>query len=210
VNRAIVMVGAGGHAKVCIELLEAMGEMVAFCIGAADASGSCLAVPILPGDEHVARLRHEGFTRAFIAVGNNAARLRLGRQVAGLGFELVNAISPTAVVSPSVTLGSGVALMAGVVVNAETTIDDLAIVNTGAIVDHNGHIGEAAHVAPQCGLAGNVTVGRCSFLGIGTKVIPGCRIGEEVMIGAGGVVIADVPDGVTAVGVPARIVSSPV
>jgi UDP-perosamine 4-acetyltransferase len=210
VNQAIVVVGAGGHAKVCIELLQAMGQTVAFCIGADDASGSCLGVPVLPGDEHIARLRQDGFDRAFIAVGNNEARLRLGGQVTDLGFELVNAISPAALVSPSARLGSGVALMAGVVINAATTIDDLAIINTGATIDHDCYIGVAAHVAPQSGLAGNVTVGSCSFLGVGTKVIPGCHIGEGVIIGAGGVVISDVPDGVTVVGVPTRIVSKTV
>jgi UDP-perosamine 4-acetyltransferase len=111
------------------------------------------------------------------------------------------------VVSPSASIGRGVAIMAGVVVNANAAIDDLAIVNTGATIDHDCSIGVAAHIAPQSGLAGNVVVGACSFLGIGTKVIPGCRIGSNVMIGAGGVVISDVADGVTAVGVPIRVLT---
>jgi UDP-perosamine 4-acetyltransferase len=100
--------------------------------------------------------------------------------------------------------------MAGVVINAESVIADLVIVNTGATIDHDCVIGLAAHIAPQSGLAGNVTVGSETFIGIGTKVIPGVCIGEHVMIGAGGVVISDLPDGVTAVGVPVRIVSTSV
>jgi UDP-perosamine 4-acetyltransferase len=205
VSLGIVVVGAGGHAKVCIELLRAMGEDVVFCIGGEDAVGDCLGVPILAGDDHIAELRTRGFDRAFIAVGNNRVRRKLGAEVVAAGYRLVNAVSPTAVVSPSARLGAGIAIMAGVVINAESTIGDLAIINTGATVDHDCSIGEAAHVAPQSALAGNVTVGACSFLGIGTIVVPGCDIGDEVMIGAGGVVIADVPAGVTAVGVPVRV-----
>jgi UDP-perosamine 4-acetyltransferase len=205
VSLGIVVVGAGGHAKVCIELLRAMGEDVAFCIGGDDAVGDCVGVPVLAGDDHIAELRARGFDRAFIAVGNNRVRRKLGDDVAAAGYRLVNAVSPTAVVSPSARLGTGIAIMAGVVINAESTIGDLAIINTGATVDHDCAIGEAAHIAPQSALAGNVTVGTCSFLGIGTTVIPGCAIGDEVTIGAGGVVIADVPAGVTAVGVPVRV-----
>jgi UDP-perosamine 4-acetyltransferase len=207
VSRGIVVVGAGGHAKVCIELFRAMSLPVDLCIGSSDSPADCLGVPVLPGNDHIARLRSEGYDRAFIAVGNNGVRRRLGELATAAGYALVNAISPNAVVSPSATLGRGVAIMSGVVINAESVVRDLAIINTGATIDHDCVIGEAAHVAPQSGLAGNVSVGCCSFLGVGTKVIPGCRIGDDVIIGAGGVVISDIPDGVTAVGVPARIVS---
>jgi UDP-perosamine 4-acetyltransferase len=205
VSSGIVVVGAGGHAKVCIELLRAMGEDVAFCIGANDARGDCLGVPILAGDDRVSDLRTDGFDRAFVAVGDNRVRRKLGAAVVTAGYRLVNAVSPTAVVSPSARLGVGIAIMGGAVINAESTIGDLVIINTGATVDHDCSIGEAAHIAPQSALAGNVRVGACSFLGIGTTVVPGCDIGEEVVVGAGGVVISDVPDGVTAVGVPVRV-----
>ena len=203
----IVLVGAGGHAKVCIELLQAMGERVAWCVGGADSPDNCLGVPVLRGDENVTRLRSEGYTRLFVAIGSNRLRERLATLGVEQGFHLVNAISPTAVISPSARLGRGIAVMAGVVINAESVVDDLAIINTGATVDHDCRIGRAAHIAPQCALAGNVLVGRQSFLGVGCKVIPEIEIGDDVTVGAGGVVIADLQEGVTAVGVPARILA---
>jgi UDP-perosamine 4-acetyltransferase len=204
VNPAVVIVGAGGHAKVCIELLRAMGTPIACCIGGGDSPDTCLGVPVLKGDEHIARLRSEGHAFAFIAVGANAVRQRLGASARALGYELVNAISPSAIVSPTVRLGSGIAIMAGVVINADTSIGDLAIVNTSASIDHDGVIDEAAHVAPQCGLAGNVTVGPRSFLGVGCKVIPGVSIGADVVAGAGSVIVADVAPNARIAGVPAR------
>jgi UDP-perosamine 4-acetyltransferase len=202
----IIVVGAGGHAKVCIELLRAMGETVAYCVGGDDSPGQCLGVPVLLGDENLARLRSEGYSRLFVAIGSNGLRERLGALGSEQGYELANAISPQAVISPSVTVGNGVAIMSGVVINAESVIEDLAIINTGATVDHECRIGRAAHIAPQCALAGNVTVGNQTFLGIGCKVIPEIRIGERVTIGAGGVVISHIAPGATAIGVPAKVI----
>lgn len=205
-KQPVIIVGAGGHAKVCIELLQAMGETVLCCVGASDSPPTCLGLPVLHGDHHLARLREEGHTRAFVALGPNRLRAKLGQQVRELGYELVNAVSPAAVVSPSARLGAGIAIMAGAVINAEASIGDLAIVNTGATVDHDCSIGAAVHLAPQCALAGNITVGAGTFLGVGCKVIPGIDIGTYSTIGAGAVVIGQVPSNVTAVGVPARVV----
>lgn len=208
-KKGIVIVGAGGHAKVCIELLWAMGRDVACCIaGEANGASSCMGVPIIVGDGQLSGLRAEGFDDVFIAIGSNSLRQRLGATATSLGYRLVNAISPTAKISPSAQLGRGIAVMAGVVINAETTIEDLAIINTGATIDHDCRIGAATHVAPQCALAGNVTVGTGSFLGIGCKVVPGRTIGENAMIGAGGVVISDIPARATAVGVPAKVIKT--
>ncbi|WP_431108535.1 acetyltransferase [Variovorax paradoxus] len=200
----VVIVGAGGHAKVCIELLRAMNKPVAFCIGAEGSESSCLGVPVLQGDAHLEELRRAGYASAFIAVGSNALRQRLGALAKGLGYELVNAISPTAAVSPTARLGCGIAIMAGAVVNADTCIGDLVIVNTSASIDHDGRIGEAAHVAPHCGLAGNVTLGPRVFLGIGCKLIPGVSIGADVVAGAGSVIISDIPDQSRIAGIPAK------
>ena len=203
-NREIVMIGAGGHAKVCIELLQAMGESIAFCIADANAPSHCLGVPVLSGDEQLARLRAEGYARVFVAIGANRVRVRLAAAATELGYELANAISPRAVVSPSARLGQGIAIMAGAVVNADTEIGDLAIVNTGATVDHDCVVGAAAHIAPQCALAGTVSVGAAAFLGVGSKVIPGISIGAGATLGAGSVVIRNIADGTTAVGIPAK------
>lgn len=203
----IVIIGAGGHAKVCIELLKAQGDLVAFCIGSADSSDTCLGVPVLKSDEHLTTLRREGYSKVFVAIGSNALRNRLAKTATDLGYELVNAFSPSAVISPSAKIGKGVAIMAGAVVNAEATIDDLCIINTGATVDHDCQIGRAAHIAPQSALAGNVHIGKESFVGIGTKIIPTICVGECVMIGAGSVVISNVDSKTTVVGVPAKAIN---
>ena len=203
-TRGVIVIGGSGHAKVCVELLRDMGRQVAFCVGGEDSGASCLGVPVLHGDENLERLAREGFRQAFVAIGANGLRQRLGATARELGFELVNAISPRATISPTARIGQGVAIMAGAVINADTELGDFTIVNTCASVDHDGRIGEAVHIAPHVGLAGNVTVGERSFLGIGCKVIPGVGIGADVVAAAGAVIVSDVVSGSRVVGVPAK------
>lgn len=202
-TKPVVVMGAGGHAKVCIEILRET-RPVAACIGNAHGGSDCLGVPVIEGDEQLSAFRLQGIAHAFVAIGSNSVRARMGAFVAEQGFELVNAVSSSAVVSPSVRLGAGVAVMAGAVINAATDIADLVVINTGATVDHDCVLGRAVHIAPQCALAGSVTVGDGSMLGVGAIVLPGVRIGANVVVGAGAVVREDVPDGATVVGVPAR------
>ncbi|MFA5171088.1 MAG: acetyltransferase [Sulfuriferula sp.] len=204
-KNSVVVLGGGGHAKVVIEILRAAGYQVNYCVGGEDSPATCLDVPVLQGDEQLIKLREAGNSLLFPAIGSNRIRERATAHAVTLGFELVNAISPFAIISPSVVLGKGIAIMSGAIINAESHIEDLAIINTGATVDHDCRIGFCAHIAPQCALAGNVTVGQRAFLGISTTVIPDITIGDNTMIGAGGVVISDIPSSTTALGHPARI-----
>lgn len=205
--RKTVIVGAGGHAKVVVDLFrEAGGHELAGLIDSVAIGTLVNGLPIIGSDDDFARLRNEGITHAHVAIGNNHRRLALARDLQELGFTLTNAISPAAVISPSAILGGGIAIMAGAVVNADSRLDDACILNTCSSLDHDGHIAEGAHVGPGCALAGNVRVGRLAFLGVGTCAIPGTEIGEEAVIGAGSCVIRSVPAGATAYGVPARVV----
>ncbi|MDG2521280.1 acetyltransferase [Caulobacter segnis] len=201
----VIVLGAGGHAKVVIELLRASGHEVFGVLDADPTPRTVVDAPVIGDDSRLESLKAEGVTHAFIAIGDNGLRLRLGRKAQRAGLELVNAVSPFARVSPSARLGVGIAIMAGAVINAESDIRDLAIINTGAVIDHDGLICEAAHVAPGCALAGDVTVGQRAFLGVGSSVIPGRHIGEDAVVGAGACVVHDIPASALAMGVPARV-----
>jgi UDP-perosamine 4-acetyltransferase len=204
VNNAVVVLGAGGHAKVVIEILEGIpGLSVHGCTSAEPGALPVLGYPVLGADDILPGLFNSGVRHAFVAVGDNRARLRAMREVTSLGFTLVQAVSPRAIVSARIRIGLGVAIMPGAVVNPDSELGDGAIVNTGATVDHDCRVGECAHIAPGVNLAGNVTIGTGAFVGIGSRVIPGRSIGEWAVVGAGTVVIRDVPPGVTVAGVPA-------
>lgn len=205
-SKAVVILGSGGHAKVVIELVRAEGKyQIKGCTGLGESGFVLGDVPILGTDSVLPAMLANGAKKAFVAIGDNHLRLRLFVQVSEMGFELINAISPDAVVSPSATLGRGIAIMAGAIISASTQIGDGAIINTNAGVDHDCRIGSGAHIGPGSVLAGNVEIGRETFLGVGTCVVPGVRVGSRTIVGAGSVVVRDIPDGVTAMGVPARI-----
>lgn len=204
--RKVVVIGAGGHAKVVIDILKSDPTVcLAGCTTKAPGS-EVSGIPILGDDSVLPRLYKEGVQHAFVAIGDNWLREKLCRQTTEAGFELVNAISPRAFIAESATLGSGIAVMAGAVIHAEAHIGDYAVINTNASVDHECRIGTACHIAPGSTLSGNVTVGTGTLLGTGTKVIDGIRIGEWSVVGAGATVVRDIPDDCTAVGVPARVI----
>jgi sugar O-acyltransferase (sialic acid O-acetyltransferase NeuD family) len=145
------------------------------------------------------------FSTALVAIGNAAVRLQWLPRLASAGYELPVVIHPIAWVSPSAQLGSGSVVFAQVAIQAQAVIGTGAILNTGCSVDHDAQLGNGVHICPGARLAGEVQVRDRSWIGIGSSVIQQIRIGADVTVGAGAVVVRDLPDGVTAVGVPARV-----
>jgi UDP-perosamine 4-acetyltransferase len=200
-----VVIGAGDHAKVVLEAIRAAGGYdVVGLVDPKPRLAHVLDIPVLGGDEILAKLRQEGVTAAVVALGDNALRQRLGRQAGDLGFSLPAILHPSALLSPSARVGAGVVVMARAVIGTETMIAELVIVNTGAVIDHDNEIGAAAHIAPSAALGGNVRVGARTLIGIGSAVRPGVAIGADAVVGAGSAVVADVPPGSVIGGVPAR------
>lgn len=200
-SAGVVVIGAGGHAKVVIaSLLDAglpvravvdddPGKEGTRILGVVVSGGH----PPLPGDSEAPTV---------IAVGDNRARRELARRYPDRRWLTV--IHPTAYVHPSASLGPGTVIFAGSIVQPGVRIGSHCIVNTGATIDHDCRIGDFSHVAPGSHLSGGVRLGRGAFLGIGSAAVPGVEIGEWTVVGAGGVVVGDLPDRVTAVGAPAR------
>jgi UDP-perosamine 4-acetyltransferase len=201
--RRIVVIGAGGHAKVVVDLLRARADYeIVGCLGAG--SDSVAGVPVLGGDDLLPSLRRDGVTCVALGIGDNAVRTRLGREAVSKGFEAPALIHPRAVVASSVQIGRGSVVMAGAVVNPDASIGDFCIVNTLACIEHDCALGEGAHVAPRAALAGGVQLGEHAFMGVGSCAIPGRKVGARAVVGAGAAVVADIADDVVATGVPAR------
>lgn len=204
-SRRLVIVGAGGHAAVVIEAVQAVGlwEIVGL-LDPDPPSSKVLGVPVLGGDEQMAQMLARGVTEAVIAIGGNALRERLGRSAVRMGFALPAIVHPTALIAPSARIGDGVVVMARAVIGTRTVISDLAIINTGAVLDHDNFVGVAAHVAPGCTLAGCVSVGDRTLVGVGTSVRPETKVGPDAIVGAGSAVVSDVPERAVVGGAPAR------
>jgi sugar O-acyltransferase (sialic acid O-acetyltransferase NeuD family) len=131
--------------------------------------------------------------------------LRAGKAAQEMGLELETAIHPNAYISGRAVLGRGVVCAAGCIIAPGSFISEGVIVNTGAIIDHDCSVGSYSHIAPAAKLAGNVVVGAGSWIGLGAAVLEKRIIGEMTVIGAGAIVTKDIPSGVVAYGVPAKI-----
>jgi UDP-perosamine 4-acetyltransferase len=208
----IVGLGAGGHAKVMIETIRAMGGFDIVGLLDPDAArkgGTVLGISVLGDDSRLDELGSRGIRHAFVGVGSvgpTALRRGLFEMLRVKGIEIVSVIHPSALVSPSAQVGSGVAIMAGAIINANATLGDNVLVNTGAIVEHDCVIGSHVHLATGAKLGGAVTIGDGSHIGIGASIRQGLRIGVNVVVGAGAAVVADAGEGLVLAGVPARAV----
>lgn len=200
-SKRVVVIGAGGHAKVVLATLQACGYAVSMIVDDDPAKWgrNLLGVPVHGG---TLELLHVPGVRAVIAVGDNAAREAIAERLRDV--EWLTLVHPGAYVHPSVHIDPGTVVFAGAVIQPDSRIGAHVIVNTTASVDHDCIVGDCSHLAPGVHLAGNVRVGRGAFLGIGSVVAPGLRIGDWTTVGAGAVVVTDLPDRVTAVGTPAR------
>lgn len=194
--------GAGGHAKVIIEILEAQEVRVKGVFDDNPNGDQLLGYPLFKG----CRLDLLEEDRLIIAIGDNGARQcvveRLGLSVDNFG----TAVHPDAILSKRAKIGKGTVVMQGAVINSCTCIGVHSIVNTGATIDHDGVIGNFCHISPHATLCGAVTVGDSTQIGAGSVVIPGVHVGSHSLIGAGSVVVTDIPDNVLAYGNPCRIV----
>lgn len=200
----LVVVGAGGHAGPVLELLDALGVEVAGLVDRSTDQPPLLGRSVIASLDELAELTARGVTSAVIAVGDNAARLRLGDLAHAAGLALPTVAHPSALVSPSASLAEGVQVMARGFVGPGAEISRLALVNTGAIVEHECRVGAASHVAPGAVLCGAVLIGEQCLIGAGSTVAPGRSVGDGSIVGAGTAVVADVAAGLTVAGVPAR------
>lgn len=163
---------------------------------------------ILGGSKKLDELRALGVRRIHVAVGHCATRMRIAETIVAGGFSLLTVVHPQAVIGDDVSIDDGCFVAPGVVVNAGTSVGKNVILNTSSSVDHECSIADGVHVAPGGRLAGLVQVGQETFIGIGAVVLNCLRIGERTIVGAGAVVARDLPAGVVAYGVPARVVRS--
>ena len=206
-GRRVIIVGAGRHGKVVLDILRAAGryQPVGFIDADPALAGSEVAgVPVLGSINVLPDLRRQRVRRAIVAIGENRARLQYAALLREQGIELVNAIHPSAFISPTAILGQNIVIAPMAAIGTEARVGDSVIINTSAVVDHECVVAEGAHVCPGAALAGRVRIGRGAFVGAGARVIQCRTVGEFAVVGAGAVVIRDVPDGATAVGVPAR------
>jgi len=195
--QSLMLIGGGGHSLVVGEAARRAGHTLA---GIYDDDVTPAALRL--GIERLGSLEDAPAAGAWIiALGNLGARARMIRKLGGEG---VRVIHPEASIEASATVGLGTYAGPRCVVHSFASVGAHCIINSACVVEHECELDANVHVAPGAVLGGRVRVGSGTLVGLGARVLPGVRIGRSCMIGAGSVVIRDVPDGARVMGVPAR------
>jgi len=204
--RTVVIYGSGGHGKVIADILLSIGDMdvLGFLDDEGPADSGAFGLPTFDAAEWLAATHPRGVAVA-LGIGDNGARSSAGGRCSKAGFDVLTAVHPSSFVSRSARLGAGTVVMANAVINSFALIGTGAIINTGAIVEHDSEVGDYAHISPGAMMGGAARIGSRAHLGLGSVVLPGISVGSWSVVGAGAVVVKDLPDGVVAVGVPARV-----
>jgi UDP-N-acetylbacillosamine N-acetyltransferase len=207
--KKIVIWGASGHAKVVADIIRLVGEyqIEGFLdnVNNERNNSKFYGATILGGNEILPKLLDLGIVNIIMGFGNCGKRLQLADQVRKMGFQLVTAVHPGSIIASDVIIKPGTVVAAGAVINPSSIIGENAIINTSASIDHDCKIDDGVHICPGAHLAGKVTVGRATWIGIGSCVIEDIIVGEYTLIGAGSVVVKNIPANVIAYGNPAVV-----
>jgi UDP-perosamine 4-acetyltransferase len=205
----VIILGAGGHAKVLLEVLRVRGRRVTgvTSIEAGGKGDLFCGVPVLGGDEALANFTPQQIelVNGIGFIGGPNRRRQAFERGKSAGFVFATLVHPSAIVAADVQAGEGAQIMAGAVIQPGVRVGIDSIINTRAGVDHDCQIGAHAHIAPGATLCGNVTVGDSSLVGAGTTVLQGLTIGENCLIAAGALLRSNAENGTVLLGVPARV-----
>lgn len=204
----VFIVGAGGQARVVYDIIsyDRSFEVIGFTdIVLRTPNEKIFGKPVLGKHEIWPELYNKGIKAAIVAIGDNNIRAQHFYKLKKLGFELINAIHPNSSIAPSAKTGKGVVVSSGAIINTNARIGNNCIVNTGSVVEHECIVANHVHIAPRVCVAGRTRIGEKSFIGIGSVVKEYLTIGRNVVVGAGSVVLDDVPDNVMVAGIPAVV-----
>lgn len=208
--KPIIILGAGGHAKVLIDALQCQSVDI---IGITDSDPelygkNIMGIPIIGDDNSILQygVNDIVLVNGLGKVNRSNKRMQMYHTFKERGYIFARVIHPSAIISSAAYLAEGVHVMAGAIIQTLATIGVNTIINTRASIDHECVIGDHVHIAPGAIISGGVKIGDNVLIGAGATIIQGINIGASSIVGAGAVVKKDVSDGVTVMGVPARVV----
>lgn len=205
----ILIIGASGHAKVIIDIIENQKEYVIFgLIDSYRKKGEKLLNYEVLGTENdlVNIVKENNIFAGIIAIGNNWHRTLVYNKISLLfeKFTYINAIHPDAIIDKTAQIGHGTVIMAGVIIDNSVIIGKHCIINTKSGVGHDTKINDFSSIAPGATIGGNVKIGECTAISLGANIIENITIGNHTVVGAGSLVNRDIESYKVAYGIPAK------
>lgn len=198
----LIIIGAGGHGKVCADIALKMGCYKEIFFADDIVKGPVMGLQVLSGFSECKK--EIGNADFFVAIGNPKQREAYLATLKEERASIATLIHPDAVIGTDVAIAPGTVVMAGAVINPDSRIGEGVILNTSCSVDHDNVIGDYCHISVGANLAGTVKIGAKTMVGAGTTIINNIEICADCMIGAGAVVVKNITEAGTYVGVPAR------
>lgn len=200
-KRNVVIIGAGGHAKVVADIILAQGDNL---VGFLDDSDEKQGAEVFKEYKVIGRITDANkYCDCYfiIAIGDNHIREEVVKK---MKVRFCTAIHPRAMVADTVEMGEGTVVMAGAVINPDTIIGKHCIINTSCSVDHDNRIGDFVHISPGARLAGTVSVGNYSWVCAGATIINNISVFDDIIVGAGATVLSNIGESGIYVGTPAK------
>ena len=207
----IVLIGGGNQAHYTIDIINKEGKynIVGIIDSIHDVSSNRFGYKVLGRQENIKDLiKKYNIEGGVISIGDNWVRYYVSNQIKELvpSFNFINAIHPSVVVGGGVEIGEGVVMMAGCIINPKSKIGNFTFFATGAQVDHDCNIGDFASISAGSITGGYVNLGNYSAITLGVTVVDRLSIGKNTVVGAGSLVLKDIPDNVLAYGTPCKVV----
>jgi sugar O-acyltransferase (sialic acid O-acetyltransferase NeuD family) len=199
----LIIIGASGHGKVVADIAIKMNKWQSITFLDDDESiKTSMGLEVIGKTADAFTYKDEA--DFFVAIGNNAVRERVQEKLVEQGLNVVSLLHPSAVIGTDVGIGNGSVVMAGVVINSSSRIGKGCIINTSSSLDHDNAIEDYVHISPGVRTAGSVGIGKGVWIGIGSIVSNNVNICSGCKVGAGAVVVKDITEPGTYVGVPVR------
>ncbi len=199
-QNGIIIIGGGGHAKMCIDIIRQMKTY--YLAGIIDSKlgigTTTLGVPVIGRDKELEKLFKQGIKFAVIGFGalhKPSIRQETFQTLKRIGYFLPNLIHPSAIIEPSAILGEGNQIMAGSIIGSDVRVKNNCIINSGSIVSHDSYLHNNVHITPGAMLAGSVKVGTNTVIGMGVTILLNVEIGSNVVIPNGMNIVKNISHG---------------
>ncbi len=203
----LLILGAGGHAKVLINTLQIQSKTI---IGITDPDNSrhgltILNIPVIGNDDMALQYAPETVkvVNGLGSVKPPIRRKQLFNKFKNKHYHFTSVIHPSTIIAAGVKISEGSQVMAGTIIQPGCFIGQNTIINTGALIDHDCRIGDHCHISPGATLSGNVSIGDGTHVGTGATVIQNITIGPNCLVAAGSVIVKNIGNGKKVKGVPA-------